>query len=289
MNKNYKLRDIKAPWPISQSKINLFETCKMNFYLRYLTDIGDLSTVWPGNLFGKTEHAILEEILKIISEGRRDEADILRSIKGMFPDKFNELRKASGKRFKLSREFNEETFFSDGEKYARILASFINKFLPQQFYKLCSELNVEVPYDEYINLMGIIDVTLFHDENKYEIYDLKITTESNKFYFVDWEYEIQSIMYDYLTQKKFNTKMDAFTFIVLNRHERALFLKQQYKVLDLERPDDDKFKDLRTTVDELKNFVFDIPTTAKDLKKLKCNKYDVCRWCAYKKEYCDKI
>lgn len=283
----YELREIKKPWPISQSQINLFSKCKLLFYFRYLTNIGDLSTIWPGNLFGKTEHAILEEILKIIIEGRRDENDILRSIKGMFPEKFEALRIAAGKRWGVSREYNKDVFNTDGEKYARVLASFINKLIPQQFSKLQPEFRLSIPYDEYVNVMGIIDIVLFHDENKYEIFDLKITTDSKKYYFVDWEYEFQSLMYEYLTQNEFKNKMDAFTFVVLNRHEKALFLKQRILSLDVDqRLDDEKYKDLHFAIKELRDFIFNIP---EDLKKLKCNQYNECRWCSYKKEYCDKI
>jgi len=281
----YELRKIDK-WGISQSQLNLFATCKAYYFFRYLTNLGDLGIVWPGNLFGKTLHAILEDILKMISEGRRDEADILRSIKGMFPDKFSELRTAAGKRWRASREYNEEKFNIEGEKYARVLASFINKFLPQTFHELKSEMKVEIPFDEKVVITGIIDVALFHTPEQYEIFDLKITTDSSKFYFVDWEYETQSLLYELLTHKTYNNKMDAFTFVVINRHEKALFLKQRYLSMDVDNVNEDtKYQELYASVKELRDFIYNIPS---DIKKLKCNKYDTCRWCEYKK-FCDKL
>lgn len=284
---NFEFKDIKAPWSLSQSQINSYETCKLKYMFRYFTNIGDIETTWPGTLFGKVQHAILEDLLNSINAGERDEMTLVRSVKGQFEDRYNDMRKAAGKKFKLSRDYNEEDYLSDGDKYSRILASFINKFIPLNFHKLLSEFKIYVPYNERLRMTGITDVTLFTDENHYEIFDLKVTIDSSKYYFVDWDYEIQSILYEHLTNHQFGFPMELFTFIVLNRHERALFLKQQYKILDDEDRKKQKFEDLFKEVAEIDEFIFNLPKD--NLKALKCNKYDQCKWCNYKKEYCDKI
>lgn len=283
---NFEFKEIKVPWSLSQSQINSYQTCKLKYMFRYFTSIGDIDTTWPGTLFGKAQHAILEDLLNSINAGERDEMTLIRSIKGQFADRFSEMRKAAGKKFKLNRDFNEEDYLSDGDKYSRILASFINKFIPLTFHKLLSENKIYVPYSEKVRLTGITDVILFHDENKYELFDLKVTTDSSKYYFVDWDYEIQSTLYEHLTKHEFGFPMELFTFIVLNRNERALFLKQQYKILDDENNKQQKFNDLFKDVAEIEKFIFDLPKD--NLVSLKCNQFNVCHWCNYK-TYCQEV
>jgi len=283
---DYKLRTIQKPFPISQSKINLFNMCKLKFFFRYLTDIGDHDTVWPGTLFGKTLHAILEEILKMINEGNKVELDIIRATRGMFEQKFIELRDEVKNRWKESRAYDPVKYIDDGEKYSRILASFILKFIPPTYKNLMSELEVNVPYDEILSLTGIIDMLLINNDNEYNVFDFKTTTESEKFYFVNWDFEIQSSLYEMILQKRFEQAISSFGFIVLNREERTLFLKQKLSILETADNVIIRERNLHNKINELKIFTFG--ERAK-LGVYKCNKFDVCRWCSYKKQYCDKV
>lgn len=281
----YNEKEIHKPFPISQSKINLFNSCKLQFYFRYLTDLGDMSITWPGTLFGKTEHAILEDIIAKIKEGERKELALIRSIKGSFQSKFDEFVKEAGKKFKESRAYNYNEFVAEGEKYAKVLASFINRFIPQEFHRLESEKNLTIHYDKEIDLTGIIDVMLFQDEKNFDIFDLKNTTDSEKFYFVDWDFEMQSTMYDLISSKHYKGKMNSFAFIVMNRDDRTLFIKQNYSILRDDEVEERRFKNLKQDIDNVKTFVFG---KREELKRYKCNKYDSCKWCGYS-AVCKKI
>lgn len=277
---DYNIREIKHPIEISASKINLFKECPIKYYFRYLTDLDVKQTIWPGNLFGQTLHRILEDTIKQVND-KIDFNSIVIESKGKFQDIFFKLREEAGKDWKKSRAYDEAEYLKKGEKFTNILLKFIIKFLPESSSQLMSECKFKHPWfmnaDVVIN--GITDLIIFNQDNTIDIVDLKVTSNSEQYYFVYWNWNVQSLIYEYLTFKAFERYASTFNFIVVNHDEKTLFLKRKY----VEQPQDMEqyFGYLNNIITQMYEFIF-----APDLS-LKCYG-NGCKWCEYK-NYCAKI
>lgn len=275
----YNIREIKSPVEISASKINLFKECPVKYYFRYLTNIQVKQTIWPGNLFGQTLHHILENTIEAINNNT-DFNSILIDSKGKFEEIFFKLREEAGKDWKKSRTYDEPEFLKKGEKFANILIKFLFKFFPEESGQIISERKFKHPwiFNDDIVINGITDVIIFDKENQFDIVDLKVTSNSEQYYFVHWDWNVQSLIYEYLTNKEYGGYASTFNFIVINHDDKTLFLKK--KLID--RPDDLKyyFNYLGNIINIMYEFIHK--------PDLKMKNYGNCKWCEYKK-YCEKL
>lgn len=292
-------REIVKPFKISNSRIALFKTCPLQFYFRYLTSLGDMQTTWPGTLFGLANHEIFEDVIASWNNGE-SHTDIVKRVKaGLFVEKFWKLREEKKSSWKESRSYDEESYLKEGVKYSTILTKFFLKFIPPHVELIKSEFEISHPFDgvEDIILNGIVDCAMMHkveiNENgddiiPYDILDLKTTTDSEKYYFVDWEFETQNTIYEYLCKKEFGRFCDSFSFVVLNREERTLFLKQRLTpAYENEEQFYERLGLLRERIIEVRDFTFQKNKPLLALRRGSVH-YERCKWCPYKK-HCETI
>lgn len=286
-DKEYSIKEIKFPIRISSSKINVFNECILKYLFQSWSDIDIKQIIWPGNLLGQSCHRILEHAICEINAGT-DRNNILRQTKGMFEDKFWELREEVKKdkrmEWRESRKYQEETYLRTGEKYAQALVKFILNFVPDEFFKLLSEQSMEKPWvnDSDILITGITDLIIRSSEQDFKIFDLKVTSKSSQYFFVNWEKNIQSIMYQYLTNQIFNELPKSFGFIVMDPEEKLLFYKEK-KI----KADAVNYSYIDNIIKQMKKIIFDVQENGFS-KQYKCRDNNLCKWCEYKKE-CAKI
>jgi hypothetical protein len=276
-----EIKQRELPVTISSSKIKLFLECKAKYFFKYLTTLSVKEKVWPGTLFGKTCHSLTEDLIKYINE-EQPKGDIIKLLKDQFGDRFKIEREKetqeNNRQWKTTRGYNEEEFIRVGNKYSNLLIKFLLQIIPTDLFELHSELELSHPWiDPNINLKGIIDLIFFYNDPppRYSINDLKVTKKSSKYYFVDWDRDIQSLIYEYLTFKEYNFYADNFDFLVMNYEENNIFLKR--KIIEINTKNSiDYYNYLNIILQEMKSFIVDPKITLKEK-----NTMNNCSWCEY--------
>jgi len=123
------------------------------------------------------------------------------------------------------------------------------------------------------------------DVRPYSIYDLKVTQYGYTYYFVDWDYELQNVLYEYLSFQELGYAWNGFAFVVVDRTEKTLFVKPYFH----NEKNDQRFNEMHVQINRLKRFVF------ADKKKMNWSavkkfsyEYEKCKWCPYKK-HCQEL
>lgn len=274
---DFNIRTREVPITLSTAKIKLFSECKAKFFFKYLTDISIKQTKWPGTLFGKACHSIMEDMVLQLNE-KIERKEILKNTNGQFERKFYGLKEEFKKELKFPRSYDEDDLISKGNKYSYSLVEFLLQVIPLDYFSLLTEkeFTVNWEYDKDILINGIIDLLLFKDKENYYINDLKVTKDNGKYFFVNWQYNIQSLLYEYITNQEYKVPPKAFNFIVLNYEDKTLFMKRKFI-------EEINLKYLNNLFQKIKEYILHPFIT------IECKNYNSkCRWCEFKK-VCDMI
>jgi len=281
---DYNIRDIREAGkiPLSYSKINLFDSCPRQFFYRYLTDIPLRPTKWPGTFVGQIIHEAVEYTINQMNDGGEPKK-ILKELKGTFKDKFAEEKKKNKEHYRASRELNsnKEKFYKDGDKGMLKVVSFILEYLftqPNIIIYPEAEFNIPWKWDDEIMLRGFIDILIKMPDGTNLIYDLKITKDSTTYFYVDWKTSYQKMFYEYFVSQKYGKPPGSFCYIVYNREDRTIFLKEKYA--DDVKPNKKYFSHLHDRLVGLKEFVKNPDLSLANPNETQCN------WCIYK-DYCE--
>ncbi len=213
----------------SASKLKTIKDCYGKYFYRNIAEIKVPEKTWPATVYGLVCHGILEESLLERQAGQK-EKDIFNKFteKGLFEKRFKETvatEKERGRIFGKPRSYNEDDFMVAGEEGLRVLLKFVLGYF-KNFTKLLPEEKLESDWqwDTEIFLNGIADLPVFFEEAIYRIFDFKTTQHSENFYYVNWKEDIQSLMYLYMSYKKFGIWPQGFDYLVFNWKENNIFL-----------------------------------------------------------------
>jgi CRISPR/Cas system-associated exonuclease Cas4 (RecB family) len=266
---------------VSASKINLFYECPRKYFYRYLyiweeDKIKQVS--WPGSGFGEAIHKVLEWTAFRLLEGI-EKKQIFKLLDGKFKEFYDEWLKNNEKTFQASKGYNYKKFISKGEKYAVLITRFFISYF-DDFKDILPEKKFEKKYklSKYdVNINGIIDLVYFFDKG-FKIIDFKTTKESNKFYFIDWSIDTQSLMYLYYSLQEYKSTPSSFSYLILNHEDNTLFFKEQaIKAIENEKT---FFKGLTSQINTICEY------TLKPDMELSNSSQRTCMWCEFK-EVCD--
>lgn len=272
---------------LSASKIIMMTDCFGKYYFRYIKGLKK-ENIYPGTLFGKAIHKIAEEALKLkLSE---DDNTIYERFKNRFDEYYLKMKveetKSGDRTFCETRDYDEQTYIQSSNKIANTFLKFILKYFNTYWIKsIHNEKQVEGEYDLLkiegvkLKLNGFVDL-MIEGEDGYDIYDFKTTKHSSKFYCIEWDKDIQSLIYLYLLNKEYNKLGNSFSYIVLNQDEKVLF--SQTKIINgsYEKMED-RFHNLTSM---LTNCVYLHMNGTQDDYKPEQQK---CNWCKDKK-YCNR-
>ena len=270
---------------LSYSKLSLFQSCPREYYYRYLrADIKEKPTVWPGNLIGQVFHKVVQKTIESRNKGKKDTL-IIAETKGKFHELYeNEVEKHKDD-YKKSKEIAmaKDKFWAKNDKLMLSLAKFIlayfyiddgAKIIPEE------EFNVLWKWDEEILIRGFLDIHQYNNKIKYHrIYDLKVTKDSNNYYFVDWDNAYQKMVYEYFLYSNYETLPELFCYLVLNREEKSLFFKEKRRISEFTV--ETYFSKLHNELQKVKKYTLNPDLSLANPKEKKC------KWCAYN-SICDK-
>jgi hypothetical protein len=117
---------------------------------------------------------------------------------------------------------------------------------------------------------------MYFFEDTYKIIDFKTTKDSNKFYFVDWIVDTQSLMYIYYALQLYEKLPESFSYMVFNHEQKTLFFKETF----LEKKKN-MFKGLTYQLEDVRDYTLNPNLSLANPAQQKCY------WCEYKEE-CDK-
>lgn len=213
---------------ISASKIKVaFEDCFGKYYHQHVLKEKTEQVIWPGTSLGEIIHKYIENSINAI-QNNITYKDFKQTIN--FEQTFQEYLvqyKKDKKLFKYSRDTNKKQFVLKGQKYSELFVKFIYGYiaLEQQDTKLfIPEHKIEL-FDEAGKKSGIIDLLKISHDDIYKVIDFKTTKDWNKWFYLDWENDIQSMMYFYLIKEKYQTYVKEYDYMILDHDKRALFFK----------------------------------------------------------------
>jgi ATP-dependent helicase/DNAse subunit B len=264
---------------LSASKINKFYNCPLQFFFQYLFIWEEVEkpeqTKWPGTGFGEAVHKVLEIISYKFLEG---EKDLIEQAGDIFKETYDRWLETNKDTFKKSKGYNYKKFIKKGMDYSKLMSKFLISFYGDNIKDLSPEEEFTIKVDEVkgVLLKGFIDLIYLLNNDEYNIIDFKTTKDSNKFYFIDWEIDTQSLVYLYYCYKEYGKFPETFRYLILNHEEKTLFFKE----FDIENIDN-IFDGLIEQIKEIKKYV------KKPNLKLANPEKTKCFWCEFN-EYCPK-
>lgn len=275
----------------SASKLKTIKDCYGKYFYRNIAEYVVPEKTWPATIFGLVCHSILEKSLLERMAGE-SEANVFKKYTqdNVFSDMFKELitaEKERGRAFNRTRYYKEDEFIADGEKNIRVLLRFVLGYF-KEFHKLLPEekFTEDWQWDDEITVNGIADLPVFLDDQTYRIIDFKTTQYSENFYFVNWTQDIQSLMYLYMSYKKFGTFAQGFDYLVFNWKEHNIFLNS---ITHVTPPQNDE--ELKKFFDAFQG-LHSLLTSAKIMHRKPKKSYyfpepEKCKWCEFNK-ICDQ-
>jgi len=273
---------------VSYSQISLFNTCPTQYYFKYIVKDQTPETVWPGGLFGSAVHLGAEDAIKMKNEGVKYNI-IEKELKDNFTYYFRQAKKEIKEKdeFKESKEYrlHKKEFVKSGNKALNSVIQFINNYIKDDYDKLYPEKRYKIPWNKDLDCSGIIDIKIEKD-NKVYILDLKVTSDGYKFWWINWNNDIQSFMYDYLIYSEHKIIPEFFSYVIYDRKLGMLFLKNR----NIIKPIEQVKEKLNKHITAIQNFrTMEEEEAVEYAKPHKLN----CLWCAFKKrckyKYEDKM
>lgn len=270
---------------LSASKINLFFTCPLQYYFRYLYlwDNKPIQINWPGAGFGEAMHKILEDVSKQLVDKVSPHKIIVEHAANCQWTKYYEKwmkDRIKDKTLRKPKSYNHKRTIEAGEKFAKIMSQFLidysNGFTD---LKPESEFTIQYDYIENVLLNGFVDLTLFFNEYS-KIFDFKTTKYPEKFFFVNWENDTQSLIYLYNHLKTYKQLPKSFSYLVLSHDNKIIFLKEIILQNDLSTQ-----KELFELLTEQVKTV--VEYTRNPNINIAIPEEEKCMWCDYK-QWCTK-
>lgn len=272
----------------SASKLKTIKDCYGKYFYRNIAEVKVTEKTWPATVYGLVCHSILEDSL-LEKQAGASEKDVFKKFTadGVFAKRFKEIvesEKSKGKIFGKPRYYDEEEFLQAGAEGIRTFLKFVlgyfknySKLLPEE------ELSADWEWDAEITLGGIADLPIFFEEAIYRIIDFKTTQHSENFYFINWMEDIQSLMYLYMSYKKFGIFSQGFDYLVFNWKENNIFLNSvTHPIAPRNQQELDKFFD----------GLHKILTSAKIMHRKPKKSYyfpekEKCHWCEFGNGICE--
>lgn len=235
-------------YQISNSKLSTLKDCFGKYFYNYIEKKEVQKKVFPQTIFGLSLHKILEDALTAKKNGS-DEKLILKACKNALPDYFNEFleeKEKQGFKFIKTREY-DSNFITKAEKISISFVKFIFNYF-KEVHDFKSEVEIRTSWNDKYDLMGIADLIVWDNEKDYRIIDFKTTGDIHKFYFVDWEKDMQSLMYSFILNKEKKDYPKSFEYIVLNKNEKIILINS---VKNVEKFNSTHFEYLDSSIAEL--------------------------------------
>lgn len=275
---------------LSASKLKMIKECFGKYFYKYIAEVKAPEKTWPATIYGLVCHEILEEAL-IEKQAGKKEKDIYEKYSA--PGNFGRLylekiasEKAIGRKLGHPRFYNEDDFIEAGEKSIKVFLKFVLGYF-KEFHKLMpeEELASDWEWDDEITLGGIADLPMFLTELILRIIDFKTTQHSENFYFVNWFEDIQSLMYIYMSWKKFNIFPQGFDYLVFNWKENNIFLNSITHATPPDSPE---------KIKEFFKGLHEILVSAKLMHRNPKKSYyfptpEKCKWCDFKNICTEKV
>lgn len=234
---------------LSKSQIQIQNDCLGKFYFQYIKKADVKKHTWSTTIFGEIIHAQIENFLnkykddvsfkevvnKVLSKKKLSFSKTFLYDHDLgFKNQFETIEKEYIEKntvIKFTRKFPEKEFFNYGDKWSPLVIKFLVKYLRIDLpFENEKKFEVEVSRKllgkdfkdkRKIQLVGVYDHLREND-----IVDFKTTTISEKYYYIDWLNDLQSLMYYfafYLENKRYP---EAFTYIVFNLLDSMFFITQ---------------------------------------------------------------
>lgn len=212
---------------ISQSKITKAEDCFAQYYFQEIEGIEATDIIWPGTMFGYICHAILEDSVKLKSQGENDR-NLVKGAQGLFTSYWDRVyaeqtAKERNAVFKKSRDFVFKEFLEVGEILApQFLSMVLMELRKFKWVKLHPEIVYESPWSDMYSMKGVLDL-LVELENGRVIFDYKTTKDVTKFKNKKFATDVQSIMYDHMVGGA-----ESFHYLVQHSQSNERFVEPYY-------------------------------------------------------------
>ena len=253
---DYTLKELKLPYNISYSKINLFKDCKNKFYFNYLSEFSVPKRTWSTAVIGTAMHSTVEYFigkLPVENINKKFASELQEYFMNVYKEQVTEAKKNT--QYKRTNGWSEKKYTEVAEKQIPLLCEFINRVYnyPSKD-ELLSEMDLTIPfeYNDKINVTGKVDLVYIVDDQLVSFGDLKTTKNASNFWYVDWENNFQKMIYEYMLLKEVGSFPKRFEYIVSNYLERVAFTKDCYTIVDNY---DKYFLSLRAIIDEMWEFI----------------------------------
>ena len=263
---------------LSASKINLYKDCPGKYRYRYVDKVDIKQVVWPGTGLGHSAHSVIEWSIEQLKKDLPEKQIINEVKQGLFKTFYDEWLKTYKKEFKKSRGYDYDKFIVKGTKHSLTLVKFILGFY-KDYHDIIPEFPLQVDYEfvKDVQLNGIIDLIYFEDKTTYQIVDFKTTKINDKFYYMDWTSDTQSLIYTYYGLINWELVPTNFSYLILNHELNFLFFKEINLKKDLYNKKEEYFKTLTKDIEDVKEFYYNPTEDAYTPSQ------ETCRWCDYKK------
>lgn len=285
----------------SASRYSLMNDCLAKYKFHYIDKVKVETVTWPGTIFGTSVHRMIELFLFLYKRNKSTfQKDIEKIKQNKKAKKLEDLiskifihiyekelskydpRKKKSKfkhittKFRKTRDYNINKTISNGTKWCNKIIIFLIKYINIDKTKSEVKLQFSVKKGNYnIMLTGYIDLLLENNNKSMSIIDVKNTKYPEKYFCVDWENDIQSLTYLYLTQKNLKQFINSFSYFIFNINENMIFINNQTY-------SENKIKeDIKNFNKKLNDFIKNHEKALKDKKDIYFPEKNKCYWCEF--------
>jgi len=217
--------------------------CLGKYYYQYIEKPNVKRNTWSTTIFGEIIHEQIDlflkkyqieasfkkEVDKIISKSKiKFEQDFLKKHELHFEKIFEEtLARYKKEKIKVTftRKFPTKTFLEFGDKWGPEVLKFIVRYLNiNEQFENEKEFSIQIP-KEFLSKKTTIKMSGIYDHKREEdIVDFKTTSMPEKYYFVDWDRDIQSLLYYFSFKEESGRYPKSFTYVVFNILDSMFFV-----------------------------------------------------------------
>lgn len=200
---------------ISPSRLTTLKTCLGQYYFRYILKEPVQKTTWPATVMGTSIHSYIENYLPLVSK----ESDIkkLPPLSSTYQTEKSNII-SSGEKIGKPRGYDESSFLSEHDVWVKDIMRFLFLFLPTGKKVFEEEINETINIGEHQLLInGFIDMQVIGE--KKHVFDFKTTKTPQKYFFVHWSEDPQSLFY--MASKK----ADSFDYLVFDSVNKIIISK----------------------------------------------------------------
>lgn len=213
---------------ISASKINLINDCLGKYHFRYILKTEQKEITFIATIIGLVIHSLMEECVKMIQK-RSNIKLINKFIEDNFKLKYDSMLISESNKNKLiykKRGFKEPETIKSGIKWTKEFIIFLNNYLLKYSKEVFTEKKFEFEYKNY-KINGFIDFLSINSKDELHVLDFKTTSDLRKWYFVDFNSDIQSLFYSFAILKEYNKLMKKFSYLILSKDDKIIFVNSE--------------------------------------------------------------